>query len=477
MTVKDKIERKATDVAIGEILKYVDKNPKENIIKLYNLGVKLLGGTFPQKYLDKVKEIITEGDNVYYNMALDILKDLDRGMLRKMLLAMGLGAGVKGTKAVRENREKYKCNIPFLMLMDPTSACNMKCKGCWAAEYGHKNNLTFEEMSSVVSQGRELGTHLYMFTGGEPLIRKGDIIKLCEAYPDCAFLAYTNGTLIDEKLCDDMVRVGNIALALSIEGEEDATDERRGDGSYQNVIKAMELLKKKGCLFGISVCYTSHNIPSVTSDEFLDKMISLGVKFGLYFNYMPVGHDADVELIPKPEQREYMYNWLRRVRNVKTGKPLFIMDFQHDGEYVGGCIAGGRNYFHVNSAGDMEPCVFIHFSDSNIRTHTVLEALRSPLFMAFRKGQPFNDNHLRPCPMLENPDCLRSIIEKTGAKSTNLIREETAEMLCSKCDKFAAEWAPKAQELWDNNKHPNPKTQYYRDTPEGKAELGNASEK
>ena len=183
MTLKDKIERKATDIALGEILKYVDKNPKENILKLYNLGVKLLGGTFPEKYLEKTREIITEGDNVYYNMALDILRDLDRGMLRKMLLAMGLGAGVKGTKAVRENREKYKCNIPFQILIDPTSACNMRCKGCWAAEYGHKNNLTFEEMSSIVSQGRELGTHFYMFTGGEPLIRKDDIIKLCEPIP------------------------------------------------------------------------------------------------------------------------------------------------------------------------------------------------------------------------------------------------------------------------------------------------------
>lgn len=471
MTVKDKIERKVVEVTLGEILKYVDKNPQENMLKLLNLASKLLGDTFPKKNLDKIRKIIEEGDNVYYNMALDILKELDRGMLKKLLLAAGLGAGVKGTKAVRENREKYKCNIPFLMLMDPTSACNMRCKGCWAAEYGHRNNLTYDEMADVISQGRELGTHLYMFTGGEPLIRKDDIIKLCEAYPDCAFLVYTNGTLIDEKFCDDMIRVGNIALALSIEGEEEATDERRGEGSYKNVISAMELLKRKGCLFGMSVCYTSHNIPSVTSDEFLDKMISLGVRFGLYFNYMPVGHDADVDLIPRPEQREYMYHWLRRVRNFESGKPLFIMDFQHDGEYCGGCIAGGRNYFHINSAGDMEPCVFIHFSDSNIRTHTILEALRNPLFMAFRHDQPFNDNHLRPCPMLENPQCLRDIVNRTGAKSTNLIREETAEMLCSKCDKFAAEWAPKAQELWDNNKHPNPKTQYYRDTPEGKAEF------
>ena len=122
MTVKDKLERKTVEVALGEILKYVDKNPKENILKLFNLGSKLLGDTFPKKNLDKIKEIIEEGDNVYYNMALDILKDLDRGMLKKLLLAAGLGAGVKGTKAVRENREKYKCNIPFLMLMDPTSA-------------------------------------------------------------------------------------------------------------------------------------------------------------------------------------------------------------------------------------------------------------------------------------------------------------------------------------------------------------------
>jgi MoaA/NifB/PqqE/SkfB family radical SAM enzyme len=206
----------------------------------------------------------------------------------------------------------------------------------------------------------------------------------------------------------------------------------------------------------------------VTSDAFLDKMVSLGIKFGFYFNYMPVGSNALPELIPTPEQRTHMYRWLRRTRNGETGKPLFVMDFQDDGEYVGGCIAGGRRYFHINAAGDMEPCVFIHFSDSNIREKTLLEGLQSPLFMAYYHQQPFNDNHLRPCPMLENPQCLRAIIAETGAKSTNLEGEETADALCAKCDKFAAAWAPVAGELWENNPHPNPKTQFYRDTPEGK---------
>lgn len=469
----ESILRFATGFVLDKTLKYVDKDPKTNMVKLINKADFISGKTFPKKVFDSFRTAVQDDDNVWSTYAMSILNDIDRDNLKKMFLSFVLGAGYHGTNTVRKNREKYKCNIPFIMLLDPTSACNLRCKGCWSAEYGHKFNLSFEEMDSIVTQGVALGTHLYMFTGGEPLIRKDDILKLCRKHKNCTFLAYTNATLIDQKFCEDMKEVGNLALAISIEGNEETNDFRRGEGAYETSVKALDLLKKNGCIYGISVCYTSKNIDEVTSDAFLDLMIKKGVKFGLYFNYMPVGTDAVAELIPTPEQRTYMYNWLKRVRNSKTGKPMFVMDFQNDGEYVGGCIAGGRNYIHINSAGDMEPCVFIHFSDSNIRTHTILEALQSPLFMAYYHNQPFNDNHLRPCPLLENPDCLRRIVEMTGAKSTDLVNQEGVEHLCAKCDKFAAEWAPVAQKLWDENKHPNPKTQYYRDTAEAMTEKVN----
>ena len=475
MTSKDKIQRAAASTAFDAIYKYIKKSPEENLIKMIDFSEKLVGGMFPEKNFNAFRNAILDSGNVWHKFAVSIINEVDGGVLKNMLLALGLGAGVNGTKAVRANREKYKCNIPFLMLFDPTSACNMKCKGCWSAEYGHKSSLTLDEMRSIVNQGTELGTHLYMLTGGEPLIRKNDILTLCRENPDCAFLAYTNATLVDEDFCIEMKEVGNLTLALSIEGTEESNDFRRGSGAYAGTMKAMELLRSHGLVYGISVCYTSKNIPYVTSDEFMELMISKGVRFGLYFNYMPVGHDAVVDLIPSPEQRVYMYNWLRKVRDGKTGKPMFVMDFQNDGEYVGGCIAGGRNYFHINSEGDMEPCVFIHYSDSNIRSKTILEGLQSPLFRAYRHDQPFNDNHLRPCPLLENPDCLRKIIAQTGAKSTDLIEPESAETLCAKCDKFANAWQPVADELWKNTVHPHPKTQFYRDTPEGKAEfLGNS---
>lgn len=463
ISAKDKIERAAVGTALDGILKYINKDPQKNLIKLTDKVEKFAGGMFPSKNYESIRQGLQDEENIWTQFALGVIKDVDHDVLKKMALAFGLGAGYHGTKAVRKNREKYKCNIPFQILLDPTSACNKKCEGCWSAEYGSKENLSYEEMDDIVSQAKELGTHFFMFTGGEPLLRKKDIIKLCEEHPDCAFLSYTNATLIDEAFCMEMKRLGNLSVAISIEGMEKETDARRGEGSSDTALAAMDLLRKNKCFFGISVCYTRDNIESVTSDDFIELMIEKGVKFAWFFNYMPVGKNAVVDLIPTTDQRERMYSRFRELRNSKSGKPLFIIDFQNDGEYVGGCIAGGRNYFHINSAGDIEPCVFIHYSDSNVRTHSLLEALQNPLFKAFYHNQPFNDNHLRPCPMLENPERLREMVHETGAKSTDLLAPEDVETLCARCDKYAADWAPVAEDLWANNPHPRPKTQYYRD--------------
>ena len=124
------------------------------------------------------------------------------------------------------------------------------------------------------------------------------------------------------------------------------------------------------------------------------------------------------------------------------------MDFQNDGEYINGCVAGGKNYFHINANGDAEPCVFIHYSDSNIRDYSILEILKRPLFMAYHDNQPFNENHLRPCPMLENPAILQRIVHETDVKSTDLQSPESVEHLCGKCTDYAQKWQKKADEIW-----------------------------
>ena len=290
-----------------------------------------------------------------------------------------------------------------------------------------------------------MGTYMYIYTGGEPLVRKKDLRRICEKYPDCEFLSFTNGTLIDEEFCQEMLRVKNFVPAISLEGSEEANDGRRGEGVYQKVMHAMELLKAHKLPFGVSTCYTSANVDSVSSEEFFDHIIDCGALFVWFFHYMPTGNDAVVELMPNPQQREKMYHKIREYRSTKA---IFGMDFQNDAQYVGGCIAGGRRYLHINANGDVDPCVFIHYSNANIYENTLLEALKSPIFMAYHDGQPFNENMLRPCPMLENPQKLRKMVEESGAKSTDLQSPESVEHLCAKCDAYAEHWAPKAEELF-----------------------------
>ena len=346
------------------------------------------------------------------------------------------------------------------------SARRMICdKDCTLNKYMHRlineidphvlKNLTFDEMDKVVTQGKELGVYLYMFTGGEPLVRKADLVKLCEKHNDCAFLAFTNGTLVDEAFCADLKRIGNLYLAISLEGFSEVNDLRRGTGVFAKVMHAMDLLKENGLVFGTSICSTSKNYKTVTSDEFIDMIVEKGCRYALYFHYMPVGNDASLELLPNPKQRLYIKDRVREIRNMTSGKGIFTMDFQNDGEFVGGCIAGGRNYFHINANGDAEPCVFIHYSGANIRTHSMLEILKQPLFMAYHDNQPFNENHYRPCPMLENPEILQRLVKETGAKSTDLQSPESAEHLCNKCKEYAQAWKPCADKLWAEEGHSN----------------------
>jgi len=427
---------------------YLNSNPEKNIPKLMGWVDRLDRKDTVKGQRDAIRKVIEDKDNNWYKLILSMWTDVDPGVRRAFFNNFILNENFIGRPIQEANREKYGCNIPWAILMDPTSACNLKCTGCWAAEYGQKSSLSFETMDSIIEQGKKLGVYFYLYSGGEPLVRKNDIIALCEKHNDCMFTAFTNGTLIDEKFADEMLRVKNFAPAISIEGFEEATDSRRGKGTYQAVIRAMEILKRKKLLFGASLCYTRNNTEVIGSEEFIDFMIDKGVQFAWFFTYMPVGADAVPELMVTAEQREFMY---RQIRKFRETKPLFTMDFWNDGEYAQGCIAGGRRYLHINAAGDIEPCAFTHYSDSTIYNKTLLEALQSPLFMQYHKKQPFNDNHLRPCPLLDNPERLVEIVEASGAASTDFIKLEDVHDLSAKCVDAAERWAQTANRIWSES--------------------------
>lgn len=451
-------ERKAFSFAVDRIINASSSKDREkNLEKLVDMGSKLLKDTSPGAARG-LRAGLYPGSK-WEKFLFSLMDEVDHRIIKTAVLNGGYEAAFRGLRTCTENAEKYQCNVPWILLFDPTSACNKHCVGCWAAEYGNKLNLTFEEMDKLVSDAEELGTHMFMMTGGEPLVRKDDIIKLAEKHNTSVFNIFTNGSLIDQKFCEEVKRVANVVFSVSVEGFESSNDGRRGDGSFQEAMACMDLMKKNGLLFGTSTAYTKYNYKDVTSDEFLDLLISKGCRYAWYFHLMPVGAEADLDLMCTPEQREYMFHRVREIRGITGGKPIFAMDFQNDGEYVGGCIAGGRVFCHVNAAGDVEPCVFIHYSNANIRDKSWLECLQQPIFQQYRARWPFTDNLLEPCPMLENPEILPEMVHAANAPCTDHAQPESVEDLCARTTPYAQAWDSKATELW-LEEHPTGKKIY-----------------
>ena len=431
--------------AIKQAYAYLDKDPDTNLPKLMELADKMDTANAFAAQRDAIRRAISNPGNNWYRLVRSLWDDVDDNVRKKLFENFAINANFLWAPRRRVAMEQHNCNVPWAILLDPTSACNLHCTGCWAAEYGNKLNMDLDTLDSIIVQAKELGIRMFIYSGGEPLMRKKDIITLCERHNDCVFLSFTNGTLIDEAFADEMLRVGNFVPAISVEGFEAGTDFRRGEGTFARVKTAMELLHRKKLPFGVSCCYTSQNYEMIGSEEYFDWMVEMGAKFCWFFTYMPVGCGAPTDLMATAEQREFMY---RQVRAFRKTKPLFTLDFWNDGEYVGGCIAAGRNYLHINANGDIEPCAFIHYSDSNIKEKTLVEAFQSPLFMAYRDGQPFSDNLLRPCPLLDNPGALAAMVEKSGAHSTDMQMPEDVRSLSEKCREKAELWKPTADRLW-----------------------------
>jgi MoaA/NifB/PqqE/SkfB family radical SAM enzyme len=336
--------------------------------------------------------------------------------VRKAFLAEFVGNLFFRDPAISDNlRDEQGVNAPMVIALSPSMRCNLRCKGCYAGNYERKDDLPEEVVERLITEAEELGTRVFVVIGGEPFMWP-PLLDLVSRHPTSAFMVFTNATLIDDAVADRILELGNIGPAISIEGNRESTDARRGAGTYDKVMAAMDRLRERRVFFCYSATATKDNLDIIISDEFVDLMIEKGALFGWYFAYMPVGLDPDLDFMPSPEERDTLRRGVNRIRKEK---PILVADFWGDGSLTGGCLAAGRRYVHINNKGDVEPCVFAHFAVDNIRDTPLLDALRSDFFKDIRRLQPFGHNLLRPCPLIDHPAVMRRMVKKHGAHATH----------------------------------------------------------
>jgi len=432
--------------------------------KLLGTAVKSLArytpGLLIDKAYDRVKERIDkeipypEGRDWVLKM-FDVMRkkfpQLSRYVREKAVDVFLIKAEIEGAKKRAALKEKLGYWAPFLFVVSPTMRCNLRCYGCYAGEYTKESDLPWELLDRVMREAKDIGIHFVVISGGEPFIYP-HIWDLLEKHNDIFFQMYTNGTMIDKAAAKRIAELGNLLPCISVEGFEEETDKRRGKGHFKRVMAAMDALAEEGALFGYSATATRENNELVSSDEFVDFYQNKGCFIGWYFNYIPIGKSPVLDLMPTPKQR---IERRKRLAQLRKEVDLLIADFWCDGTLCGGCIAGGRHYFHINNRGDVEPCVFCHFACDNIRDKSLVEIIDSPFFRSFRRRQPYVTNLLRPCAIIDNPHVLREAVRENNAHPTHPGAEQVITDFAPFLDKYAEEYGKLADEEWEKNYLPS----------------------
>lgn len=313
----------------------------------------------------------------------------------------------------RLQHETEGVHIPAYMIASITHACNLFCAGCYSRANGtcserpRADLLSAAQWENVFEQAASLGVSFILLAGGEPMLRR-DVLEKAAEVRNIIFPVFTNGTLINAQYAEFLNTRRNLVPILSIEGGRKHTDERRGDGTYVKLLNAMSLLKKRGILFGASVTVTRENIAEVTSEEFLSLLRERGCRIIFYVEYVPVSQQTR-DLAPTDAERAQLDEAIMALR--KSCSSLFFISFPGDEKYLGGCLAAGRGFFHINPYGGAEPCPFSPYSDRSVLTHSLLETLQSPLFERLRQEGAVGGEHIGGCALFEQEELVKRCLQ------------------------------------------------------------------
>lgn len=445
MNYVERVKMQAARGLVSQMAKMLANSSDEGIIKMIKLIEKLMITETQKKYVKDTRMIFEQGHPGLKMIRKFLSRDIHPNYHKNLVISFFTNSLFLGYSIRKEILDKEGESPPSFLVISPTMRCNLNCYGCYAGQYTKADELDFDTFDRIISEAKELGMYFITISGGEPFCYDG-LLDIFEKHNDVAFQIYTNGTLIDDNVVKRLVSLGNAAPAISVEGYESETDTRRGKGMYRRVSDTMERLKSAGALFGFSATATRNNTDIISSEEFVDTMIERGCAFGWFFTYIPIGRRPQLELMQTPQQRDLLR---RRIKDLRERKSIFIADFWNDGPLVGGCIAGGRRYLHINCKGDVEPCVFAHFAVDNIKEKSLKEVINSPFFKTIRQRQKENNkNPLLPCMIIDHPETLREVVSEFNAYPTHEGAETILTEMADYLDQYSAEYTKLANEAW-----------------------------
>jgi MoaA/NifB/PqqE/SkfB family radical SAM enzyme len=358
-------------------------------------------------------------------LAKRVLLETDKRLLWKLAYNMGF----KGALSVHRHKLRLRRGrvFPPFLYVSVINTCNLRCQGCWVDVSMKQETIKPDAFHRLVREAKQMGNVFFGLVGGEPFMHPHLLDMLAE-HPDCYFQVFTNGHFLTPERAKRMWRLGNVTPLVSVEGTEIVSDERRGRGGVlDKTLQGIRNALDAGVFTGVCTSLARTNIDDLLREEWIDRLIEMGVLYTWFHVYRPMGPNPNPALCLTPEQA---LRARRFVVEMRAKKPIVIIDAYHDGDGKALCPAATGISHHINPWGDIEPCPIVQFSTESIHATTDARPLkekflRSAFLADFRK---LAAETTRGCIVLERPDLLKALVDAHGAKDATARQTARAEL-------------------------------------------------
>jgi len=315
----------------------------------------------------------------------------------------------------RLNWDKKGVHVPPIIVLSVTSKCNLHCQGCYhqALRSSSESEMNDERLEGLIAEAKDLGVSFMVIGGGEPLTRPR-ILDIAEKYPAIMFLMFTNGLLINEAVIKKMSKSRNIVPLVSLEGYENDTDKRRGAGVYAQALNSIAKLKAKSIFWGSSLTMTRANFADVTDENFIRRLVENGCKLFMLVEYTPVKKGTE-DWVLTSEQRIEL---LRKRNSFRKKYSAVFIALPWDEEEIGGCLSSGRGFIHISAEGNVEPCPFIPYSDTNLKHLSLKDALQSKMLKTIRENHGQLEE-IHGCALWEKREWVKSLTSEAAESGSS----------------------------------------------------------
>ena len=353
----------------------------------------------------------------------------DSKCLRKFIFTFGW-KGLRGFSKYQKRKKRGEM-FPAFQFISVTNDCNLQCQGCWVTKGEKTDSLDISSINKIIDGSKKYGSYFFGILGGEPLMYKS-LMDIFKTHSDCYFQLFTNGTLLNDKVAEELRKLGNVTPLISFEGNETIADIRRGSSRvYQRTIQAIETATKHKLVTGVAISVCKSNIDMALSEEFINLLHDKGVVYLWYYIFRPTGENPCYDLALSLEEIERLRQFLVDGR---TKYPIVIIDSYWDADGKPFCPAAEGLSHHINPAGYIEPCPVIQLAVDRINGEDIKNIYENSKFLKdFKTGI---SNKTNGCILMEDPKWLSDFAKAQFAVNTSnradlLDQLEKAPAICS----------------------------------------------